>query len=293
MTRIETLSPGSGAASSASSLPLTTRFRLGSEITPEQQAFLDRHGFLVFDQVATQDEIAMIGRELERIESQWFRERRAKVNGIPVFFGKNDKGLRWVQRFTFSSTFSDEIRRFVHDPRFEPIRKLIGENARVGDAEKDGVVVNRYMNVKGSIYKRLGWHTDGLRDIFYGRMPVKMLNVGLHFDECSAANGGLRLIPGSHTQGFWDTCFRKLYFLSHDTDPSELCVETKPGDLTVHDGRLWHRVAQSQATGAPSLRRSMYVPYLTGPYEPKDDSSPTPPYHHLGKAMRTLQSIFG
>jgi hypothetical protein len=55
-----------------------------------------------------------------------------------------------------------------------------------------------------------------------------------------------------------------------------VCVETEPGDLTVHDGRLWHRVARSQYTGRASLRRSMYLPYLTGPYEPKSEDSPTP-----------------
>ncbi len=292
MTKIEALA-SDPAPNGRSTLPVTTRFRLGTEITPEQRAFLDTHGFLVFDQVASRDEIGMLTRELERIERQWLAERRTHVNGIPIFFGKNEKGEPWIQRFTFSSTFSDEIRSFVHDPRFEPIRKLVGENARVGDAEKDGVVVNRYLNVRGSIYKRLGWHTDGLRDVFYGRMPVRMLNVGLHLDACDAANGGLRIIPGSHTQGFWDTCFRKVYFVSHDADPSEICVETQPGDLTVHDGRTWHRVAQSQATGLASLRRSMYVPYLTGPYEPKSDASKTPPYHYLGQAMRAIQSLFG
>jgi len=64
-------------------------------------------------------------------------------------------------------------------------------------------------------------------------------------------------------------------------------VELHPGDLTVHDGRLWHRVARSQYEGAPSLRRSMYLPYLTGPYEPKSDDSPTPLYHRFGEWMRS------
>jgi hypothetical protein len=65
-------------------------------------------------------------------------------------------------------------------------------------------------------------------------------------------------------------------------------VETKPGDLTVHDGRLWHRVARSAKTGSASIRRSMYVPYLTGPYEPKGKRSKVPLYHHLGRLMRSF-----
>ena len=148
------------------------------------------------------------------------------------------------------------------------------------------------MNVPGSAYPRLGWHTDGLRDLFYLRMPQEMLNIGLHLDDCDAANGGLRLIPGTHKQGFVDMCFHKRYFVDHTPDPREVAVETSAGDLTVHDGRLWHRVAQSTRVGTARLRRSMYVPYLTGPYAPKTDASKTPAYHHLGRAMRAVKKTW-
>jgi phytanoyl-CoA hydroxylase len=269
-----------------SNLPLTTRFTLGPAITAEQREFLSEHGFLVFDQVARPDEIAMLSEEMERIQAQWLAEKRTRVYGIPLFFGKDHEGKPFLQRLAFTSIFSERIRAFVRDPRFAPILGLIGADARVGDAEKDGVVINRFMNVPGSVYPRLGWHTDGLRDLFYGRMPQEMLNIGLHLDRVTAAEGGLRLIPGSHRQGFWSMCFRKAYFISHAPDPAEVCVETMPGDLTVHDGRLWHRVAQSPHTGLASLRRSMYLPYLTGPYEPKSDESPTPAYHRVAEWLR-------
>ena len=270
-------------------LPLNTRFTLGPVITEEQRTFLNQHGFLVFAQVARPDEVQMILAELDRIQAGWLAEGRKFVNGIPIFMGRDAEGKAYVQRFTFTSMFSPPLREFVLDRRFDPIRTLIGADARVGHDEKDGVVVDRYINVPGSAYPRLGWHTDGLRDIFRGRMPQQMLNIGLHFDRIARADGGLRLIPGSHRQGFWDTCFRKVYFLSHGEDPEEIAVETEPGDLTVHDGRLWHRVQQSPKTGPESLRRSMYVPYLTGPYEPKTELSPTPPYHHIGRFLRWVR----
>jgi hypothetical protein len=181
----------------------------------------------------------------------------------------------------------------VLDPRFEPIRRMVGAEARVGHDEKDGVVINRYLNVRGSAYPKLGWHTDGLRDLFYGRLPQAMYNVGLHFDAIRAEDGGLRLIPGSHRQGFWSMALRKPYFIWHRPDPEEIAVETQPGDLTVHDGRLWHRVAVSPRLGWPSLRRSMYVPYQTGPHEPKSDQSGTPFYHHIGRGLRWLRRVAG
>jgi ectoine hydroxylase-related dioxygenase (phytanoyl-CoA dioxygenase family) len=267
-------------------LPLSTRFTLGPTITAEQRTFLDRHGFILFSRVARRDEVAMLGSEIERIEAAWLAEGRRRVFGIPLFVGRDHESRPFIQRLAFTSMFSDKIRTFVRDPRFLPILDLIGAQARVGDSEKDGVVVNRYLNVPGSVHPRLGWHTDGLRDLFYGRMPQPMLNIGLHLDRCTPENGGLRLIPGSHNQGFFSMCFRKAYFVSHRPDPAEHCVETEPGDLTVHDGRLWHRVARSTLNGAASLRRSMYLPCLTGPYEPKDEDSPTPAYHRVGEWLR-------
>ncbi|KAA3607872.1 MAG: phytanoyl-CoA dioxygenase [Planctomycetota bacterium] len=271
-------------------LPPTHRFQLLDTITPEQQAFLDHYGFLHFEGVAKPDEVDMILEEMDQLEQNWRQEGRRKVNGVPLFWGRGPGEKTWLQRFAFSSAFSRRIREFVHHSRFEPIRTLIGADARVGDQEKDGVVINRYINLPGSVYPKLGWHTDGLRDLFYLKMPKQMLNVGLHLDDCGPENGGLRLIPCSHSQGFWSMCFRKFYFVSHKADPKEICVSTRRGDLTVHDGRLWHRVAQSSRKGLASIRRTMYVPYLTGPYQPKSETSGTPGYHFLGALMRRWQT---
>ena len=269
--------------------PLDQTFVLGDTISKAQREFLDRYGFLHFKGVANSVEVGVILEELDRVEAKWLSEGRKFVCGIPLYWGRDGDGRPFLQRFAFTSRFSTRISEFIRDPRFEPVRKLVGEDARVGEDEKDGVVVNRYLNVRQSAYKRLGWHTDGLRDLFYLRMPQEMLNVGLHLDECTRFDGGLRLLPGTHRQGFWDMCFNKLYFLSHGEDPEEICVETSPGDLTIHDGRLWHRVASSEKEPGQTLRRTMFVPYLTGPYEPKDDESRTPGYHHLGRLGRFIK----
>ena len=273
--------------------PVTTKFTLGDEITHVQRLFLARYGFLHFEGVVAPDEVDVVRRELDRIEADHIIQGRRTIHGIPLFWGKGVGGRRRLQRSAFTSLFSEEIDRLVHDARFEPIRRLIGEDARVGDREKDGVVVNRYINVAGSVYRRLGWHTDGLRDLFYGRMPQQMLNVGLHLDKVGPRDGGLSLVPGTHEQGFLSMLLAKPYFVGHGDDPREIVVHTEPGDLTIHDGRLWHRVRRSDKSGADSQRRTMYVPYLTGPYEPKDDASPTPGYHRLGQALRAVRKVGG
>ena len=74
----------------------------------------------------------------------------------------------------------------------------------------------------------------------------------------ASADGGLRLLPGTHHDSFLMMAFRKPYFVAHKPDKNEVAVETWPGDLTVHDGRAWHRVQTSPHTGWKSLRHSLY-----------------------------------
>lgn len=271
-------------------LPLNTRFELSDELTPLQLAFLQKHGYLIFNQVASPEEVKSINQEVDRITVDLVQKQQKSINGIPLFRGYDPNGEPVIQRLPFTSTFSDYIKNFISDSRFDPIRKTIGENTRIGHSEKDGCVVNTFYNVPGSGYPKLGWHTDGLRDLFYLRMPKQMLNVGLHLTNCPAENGGLRLIPGTHNQGFLSMCFRKPYFVSHRPDENEVAVETKAGDLTIHDGRLWHRVEQSPHIGSKSFRRSMYVPYLTDDYQPKTQSSKTPFYHNIGRVTRKIKT---
>jgi hypothetical protein len=274
------------AAERAAALPLSTRFRLRDGITPVQQAFLDRHGFILFDRVASRVEVDTILAEVDRAEAELLRTGQRKVFGVPVWFGTDPDGRPYLQRMGFTSVLSPFLARFVRHQRFEPVRRLIGQDARIGDKEKDGVVFNRYVRAEGSLRPDLAWHTDALRDLFYNRrMPGPMLNVGLHFDRIRVTDGGLRVLPGTHTQSGWSTLFSKIHFVSNRPDPREVPVETWPGDLTVHDGRMWHRVEGAPVTGWASLRRSMYVPYVCDAYQPKGEDSPTPLYMRLFDAI--------
>jgi len=269
-------------AGTAEELPLDTRFELQREITPLQHAFLERNGFLVFSQVATQTEVDAILAEVARITRELVASGQRSVYGVPVWMGTDPAGEALLQRMPFTSTFSTLMRDFVTDERFEAVRRLIGEDARIGHEEKDGAVFNQYVNIEGGLRPGLAWHTDGLRDVFYTwAIPGPMLNVGLHFDRIRPSDGGLYLLPGTHEQSIWSTLFSKIHFVSQAPDPNEVHVETWPGDLTVHDGRMWHRVQSNSKKGWASLRRSMYVPYVCDDYTPKDEDSTPRLYHRL------------
>ena len=94
-----------------------------------------------------------------------------------------------------------------------------------------------------------------------------------------AITGGVRFLPGTHKQNVFRLLFGKKYFVDHNPDPNETGFDIEAGDLTVHHGSIWHRVQQSNKSGAESRRRVMYVPFVTGKYKPKNANSKTPLYH--------------
>src|ERR1041385_4733463 len=81
-------------------------------------------------------------------------------------------------------------------------------------------------------------HTDCPRDLFFGQRIMPMLNVGIHLDDCSYDNGGLRVLLGTHKQNILGVLFGKRYY-THNPDKKEVGFNITAGDLTVHDGRIW------------------------------------------------------
>ena len=249
-------------------------FSLESTLTQEQKDFFDTYGFLHFKNFVGKEVVKSMLLESERIQDDWINEDRKMVNGVPIKYGTDVNGRKIVQRFAFLNQFSTVFQNFLKEPRLQALFELVGtSDSRIGENEKDGLVFNHYVNSSESNYSQLGWHTDALRDIFYGNKIMPMLNVGLHMDYSSTDNGGLRILPGTHNKGIATLLFRKLYFLNNKPDKKELGLTVEPGDLTVHDGRLWHRVAQSPHVGEKSRRRVMYVPIVTGKFQPRTEES--------------------
>ena len=233
----------------------------GKKLTREQLDYFDKHGVIHLRGFIDRATVAGLLREIRAVEQYLLSHGATKVNGIPLKFGRDVDGSVFIQRIAFASQYSLALREFLRDPRLNALTALLGDyQGRIGENEKDGLVVNHYVNTTESAFRQLGWHTDSPRDLFLGHRILPMLNVGLHLDNCPYDNGGLRVLPGTHKQGI----FRLL-----------------AGDLTVHDGRLWHRVAQSPEQGEKSRRRVMYIPIITGAYQPKTTDSPTPFYHKL------------
>ena len=251
------------------------KFTLKETISAEQGNFFDKHGFIHFKDFINPDTVKLIIKASSEVEKKWIEKDVKKVNGVPIKYGVDINGSPIVQRFAFINQHHPVLAEFLLDPRFKTLLNLVGPEARLGENEKDGMVLNHYVNGSGSKFTQMGWHVDGLRDIFQGTKLNPMLNVGIHLNSLKPENGGLRVIPGTHKQGLYDLLFRKTHFLNNEPDANEVSIIPNAGDLTIHDGRLWHRVAKSSVVGEASRRRVIYVPIITGKYNPKTEDSPT------------------
>jgi len=261
------------------------KFTLGTELTQEQINFFHEFGFIHFENFISDEKAQSILSSTEEVQQLWIENDIKQVNGIPIKYGIDENGEKIVQRFAFTNLYSNEIKGLLKDDRLNALKTLLPEGARIGENEKDGVVVNHYVNVPKSNYKQLGWHTDSARDIFYGKKILPMLNVGLYLDNSSEENGGLRILPGTHNQNLFNLLFRKFYFFSKKNDKQEVLIRAQKGDLVIHDGRMWHRVGQSPHFGAKSRRRVLYIPVIVGEFEPKHENSKTPLYLRLQKLV--------
>jgi hypothetical protein len=264
-------------------------FEFSGELTAAQLDSFEKKGFLHFRNFISPETVALFKSEMRSIEQKWMDEGLEKINGVPIKYGVDVDGSKIVQRFAFGSQHSKVFFNFLRDPRFKALFPLLGEgaeNPRVGENEKDGLVINHYINTEESKFIRMGWHTDCLRDVFYGKKIMPMLNVGIHLTDAVGDGSGLRLLPGTHKQKILSLLFKKPYFLDHRPDKNEIGIETKAGDLTVHDGRLWHRVAQSSIIGEKSRRQVMYIPLISGATVIKNEKSPTLFYQRFQNIVR-------
>ena len=262
------------------------RFVLGQTITVEQQDFFTQYGFIHFKNFIKQDTVNDIIKASEEVQQQWLANNVQKVNGVPIKYGKDVDGNAIVQRFAFINKHHSLLQEFTLDPRFKTLLNLAGPEARLGIDEKDGMVFNHYVNHEESSFTKMGWHTDGLRDVFHGTKLNPMLNIGIHLNTLKPENGGLRILPGTHEQSLYGVLFRKRYFVDNRADKHEVAIIPRAGDLTIHDGRLWHRVAQSSVVGEESRRRVIYIPIITGKYAPKDENSSTALYQRFAGVVK-------
>lgn len=264
--------------------PIAHKFIFNGSILPEQKVFYNKYGFIHFKGALNVSELSLVNTILSGIYSRVLKENPYAVNGIPVRYGKDEHEQTIVQRLPFVSAYSKNIEQILLNKNIAGLDGFIDRSdSRLGFNEMDGLVANYFINTPGSNYRQMGWHIDGLRDVLLMRPLLPMINIGIYLDDSGSANGGLRVLPGTHKAGLKSMLFRKLPLLDKRKDKHEFLVEAEKGDMVLHDGRLWHRVACAPHTGSMSRRRILYVPLICGKKVIRYPDSRTPFYQKLNR----------
>ena len=66
-------------------------FELGDHLTANQTDFFHKHGVIVFRNFLNTGQINICINEIKRIEKEWISEKKDKINGIPIKFGKDEE----------------------------------------------------------------------------------------------------------------------------------------------------------------------------------------------------------
>ncbi len=166
-------------------------FELGEKLTDEQFHYFDKNGVIIFRNFISKDSVQLYLHEAARIEKEWLAEGKEKINGVPLKFGKDADGNKMIQRLCFLSQYSSIFHQLLEDPRIKPLLRLLYPyEGRIGENEKDGLVLNHYIRCQDSAFTQMGWHTDSPRDLFLGQKIMPMLNIGIHLDDFPMENGG-------------------------------------------------------------------------------------------------------
>ncbi|MES1250090.1 MAG: phytanoyl-CoA dioxygenase, partial [Chitinophaga rupis] len=144
-------------------------FHLGKNLTTTHLQHFHKYGFIQFKNFIDKDTLGVFLREIKSVEQHLLSKGISKVNGIPLKFGHDTDGSPLIQRIAFASHYSPVLKNFLKDARLQVLTRLLGNyEGRIGEDEKDGLVVNHYVNAGTSAFKQLVWHTDSPRDLFLG-----------------------------------------------------------------------------------------------------------------------------
>jgi L-proline 4-hydroxylase len=225
------------------------------QLSPEQLQAFDEQGYCFFPNCFSEDEIALLRAEADRILKLDRQEVWREKTGAP--------------RTAFAAhTFSDVFGLMARHPRLvEPLRQLFGEDVYVHQFK-----LNAKAAFEGDVWQ---WHQDyGTWARDDGMPQARAMNIAVFLDEVMPINGPLLLIPKSHKQGVFDaghdlqTTSYPLWTLDKDT-VTRLANEAendsgvgivaptgKPGSVLMFHGNLVHA---SPPNITPYPRKIVYL----------------------------------
>lgn len=146
----------------------------------------------------------------------------------------------------------------LHDDVLDLVEPIIGPNI--------GLWSSHFISKEPFTGRATPWHEDSA--YWKGRMTAydKIVTVWLAIDESTRDNGCMRVIPGTHRNGFSDyegvdSGVNTFNTQIKDVDESKaVYFELKPGECSLHDSRIIHGAA---ANTSPKRRCGYTMRYFS------------------------------
>ncbi|MBI4531869.1 MAG: phytanoyl-CoA dioxygenase family protein [Candidatus Latescibacteria bacterium] len=216
-----------------------------TQLTPQQLAFMDTFGYLVFPGLLS-DTIDRIIEEFEAV----FAVHGGGHDGKPHYGTARSCIVPFIDQ-------SEYLSALIDDPRIDGIfSSLLGDDYN-------------YVGSDGNFYVGdTGWHSDtDWSGKMRGKPPRIFYKLALYLDPLTRNTGALRVIPGSHRYGdsyaeaLQNTLRTSQENLGiHGAEVPAIAFETNPGDVAVFNQNTKH------SAWCGSKRRRMFTINCTARY---------------------------
>jgi phytanoyl-CoA hydroxylase len=212
-------------------------------LTPDQYAAYNTNGFVRLDRVFRHDEVDILIREIDPLESrgeEWLRQRGGRVS------------IATADVITFTTHLvqkSSYLRAFASHPAIKDIcHDLIGPDVRL------------YWDQ--SVYKKTAkeqefpWHQDNGYTFIE---PQQYLTLWIPLVDVDEENGCPWIAPGRHRLGTLEHWTTPIGFKCLDDVSDAVSVPAKAGDVIAFSSLAPHRTGPNRRTG--SIRKAYILQY--------------------------------
>ena len=160
------------------------------ELTAAQRAQYDTDGFLIFPNLFSQAEVAVLRQEVARLSDIRAAEVvREHTGGVKSLFRVHEND---------GPTASAPFRAMVHTPRvLRPVQQVLG-----GDTYVYHTKINAKPAIEGTPWM---WHQDYNSWSKDGCPTSNMATFSVMLNDTSEFSGGLYIVPGSHKLGLLES----------------------------------------------------------------------------------------
>ncbi len=220
-------------------------------LTQKQVDFYHENGYIGVESVlSTQDII-----DLRRVTDEFVEKSREVTEHTDVFdlepgHSSESPRVRRIKNPAAQHIVYDQVR--CYEPIIDIVEQLVGPGVR-----SMGSKLNMKYPDFGSPVE---WHQDWA---FYPHTNDDVLAVGVAIDDMSIENGGLMVIPGSHTGPIYDH-HQDGRFAGAVTDPNftpdgAVPITVKAGGISIHHVRTLHGSAPNTSSTPRRLLLAAYT----------------------------------